>query len=215
MKQVLQLNSKKVFSLYHKKKLSMREISEKLNVSIDAVVYCMRKNKIPRRTFVETRALVFKNKKASFTRVKKFSRNTKDLEIVGAMLYWAEGYKSPKNNIVDFTNSDPWMIIIFLVFLRTVYNLDEKKFRIYLYCYKNQNVKKLIKFWSKITRIPINQFSKPYIRTDFREDGRKMENGMIHIRYSDKKLFLDIMNSISQYKKRFCVGGRAVKYKGL
>jgi len=189
-----------VKDLYRNKKFTMLEIAKKLGVSIDSVVYCMRKNKIKRRSFSEANAIVFKNKKLSFHEKIRLSSIEEKLKIAGLMLYWGEGYKSFKNSSIDFTNSDPDMILIFIKFLRTIYKVDEKRFRIYLYCYSNQNIKSLINFWSKLTKIPREQFSKPYVRKDFRENGRKMQYGMIHIRYADKKLFLSIMESIEEVK---------------
>lgn len=205
----------KLKKLYIDQKMSMREIAEKFNVSIDAIVYGMRKQNIPRRSFKETNALLFENKKPSFVRVNNPSKTTKELMLVGAMLYWAEGYKSVKGATVDFANSDSEMIKLFLLFLRTAYVLDEGRFRVYLYCYANQDIEQLCQFWSIVTAIPINQFSKPYVRNDYKENGRKMTYGMIHIRYGDKKLLLDILSLIVQYKDQYCVGGRAVKYSGL
>lgn len=92
--------------------------------------------------------------------------------------------------------------------MREFFILDEKKFRIYLYCYSNQNPKKLINYWSKVTKVPKKQFLKPYIRHDFRVDGRKMFYGLIHVRYNDKKLLLLLKSFIEQYKNKYCVGGR-------
>ncbi len=189
-----------VKNLYCDKKLSMREIAEKLGIGIDAVVYFMRKNKISRRSYKENNALVFKNKKLSFKENKNLSFIEEKLKLTGLILYWGEGYKTNKSKGIDFANSDPEMIAIFVKFLRKIYRVDEKRFRILLYCYANQDINFLIKFWSKLTGIPKGQFSKPYIRKDFREDGRKMEYGMIHIRYADKKLFLCIMEAIDLVK---------------
>ncbi len=122
------------------------------------------------------------------------------------MLYWGEGYKGDDLNPakqVDFANSDPEMILLFMNFLRSVYVLDEKRFRVYLYCYSNQNIPKIIKFWSKLAGIPRSQFTKPYVRSDYKVDGRVMKHGMVHIRYCDKKLLIDIMELIGEYKKEF------------
>lgn len=121
------------------------------------------------------------------------------------MLYWGEGYKgtpSSRSLGVDFANSDPAMIRIFMNFLRSVYILDEKRLRIFMYCYLDQNIQELMKFWSKITKIPLGQFSKPYVRKDFKNGGRKMSYGLVHIRYSDKKLLIDIKNMIEYYSKK-------------
>ncbi|MEK7507600.1 MAG: hypothetical protein AAB602_00760 [Patescibacteria group bacterium] len=71
------------------------------------------------------------------------------------------------------------------------------------YCYSDQNVEALKRYWSKITGIPQSRFSKPYVRTDFRKDGRKMKHGLIHIRYGDKKLLLEILRLIEYYQLKY------------
>ena len=183
----------------------MKVIGENLRVSIDCVAYFMRKNGLRRRTLKEEQKLRFENKEPSF-KIKKENKNTSELKAIGAMLYWGEGYKGdiehPAKNI-DFANSDPEMILMFLRFLRNNYSLEENKFRILLYCYSDQNVPELIDFWSKLTRIPFEQFTKPYVRKDFKINNRKMKHGLIHIRYYDKKLLLEIMKMIDSYKGRY------------
>jgi hypothetical protein len=191
-----------VEKLYLKDKVPMRVIAEKLGVSMDAVVYIMRKHKIPRRSFGEANALSFQNKKLSFQENKNLSSAQEGLKLAGLVLYWGEGYKTKLSHGIDFANSDPNMVEIFVKFLRQIYRVDEKRFRILLYCYVNQDVTSLIDFWSKVARISKKQFTKPYIRKDFKEDGRKMKYGMIHIRYADKKLFLSIMKSIEEMKSK-------------
>ena len=186
--------------LYLKDKLSMKQIAEKFKVGIDAVVYFMRKYRIKRRSLLEASAITFKNKKLSFHEQNKLSFNQGKLKIAGLVLYWGEGYKTTKSKGIDFANSDPEMVSIFIKFLRNLYRVDEKRFRVLLYCYANQDVKSLIKFWSKLTSISKKQFTKPYVRKDFREGARKMKYGMVHIRYADKKLFLSIMKSIGEIK---------------
>ena len=122
--------------------------------------------------------------------------------MIGAMLYWGEGYKGSHESpagLVDFANSDPEMIQMFLKFLRAVFYLDESKFRVYLYCHSNQNLKDIMDFWSNLTSIPITQFSKPYIKKDFGSK-RVMSHGLVHIRYYDKKLLLEIKKMIDSYK---------------
>lgn len=181
----------------------MSDIAKYFGVSIDAVVYAMRKNKLPRRTFSEANKVLFEKKKPSFQIRGASSIKEKELHAAGAMLYWAEGHKSDKSGGIDFANSDPEMIRIFMSFLRSAYTLDEKRFRAFIYCYANQNISKLAAFWSRLTGIPKRQFTKPYIRDDFRQNGRVMQYGMIHVRYSDKKLLIDLKKRISEYKMKF------------
>ena len=198
MSKIPQDKIKIIKKLYYDRKFSMREIGERLGMSINEVVYFMRKNNLPRRSAVETNAIVFEHKVASFQEKNKLSISGQKLKLVGLMLYWCEGYKSVKSSGIDFANSDPAMVSAFVKFLRTIYQVDEKRFRILLYCYSNQNIENLINFWSSLTGISKNQFSKPYIRKDFREEGRKMKYGMVHVRYADKKLFLSIMKAVGE-----------------
>jgi len=124
----------------------------------------------------------------------------KTIATIGVALYWAEGYKTERAKGVDFANSDSSMIVAFLKFLRTCYLLDETRLRISLYCYADQDISKLITYWSNLTKVPPSRFQKPYVRQDFREDGRKMQYGLIHIRYNDKKLLYDILERINRLK---------------
>lgn len=190
--------------LYIERKLCIREISEYLKVSPDAVTAFFRRHNIPRRSFSEAQQVKFGNKPLSFDKQRLDSPYLRELAVIGSMLYWAEGYKGQiSNNTIDFANSNPLMIQIFLQFFRRVFKPDEKKMRIYLYCYSNQNVKDLTNFWSKLTKVPKTQFLKPYVRSDFRENGRKMEQGMIHVRYYDRKLLLEIKSMIEWYVKKY------------
>ena len=116
------------------------------------------------------------------------------------MLYWAEG-STAGDMTVDFANSDKDMIALFLKFLRKVCGIDEDRLRVYSYFYANQNISKNINFWSKVTKIDKKQFTKPYIREDYdKNKTQKMPYGLIHIRYSDKKLLNLIKNWINGYR---------------
>lgn len=192
--------------LYLDKRLCIREVSEILKVSPDAVESFIKRHNIPKRSYEEAQQAKFHNKPLSFSKQKVSSPQLKELSAIGTMLYWAEGYKGSDSvpaKTVDFANSDPSMIQLFLKFLRVVYRLEEKRLRVYLYCYSDQNPANLIEYWSKITEIPKSQFSKPYVRSDFKKDGRKMKYGMIHIRYHDKKLLLEIRSMIESYVRKY------------
>jgi len=161
----------------------------------------MRKNGLKRRKSNESNLINFEKCKPSFRLRKINTENLRTLKAIGTMLYWGEGGKSEKANIIDFANSDENMIILFLKFLRKICGVDENKLRIYAYLYSNQNINKNINFWSKITRIKKSQFTKPYIRNDFDENKKdKMPHGLIHIRYADKKLLRIIKSWIEEYR---------------
>ena len=181
---------------------SAKEIADLYEVSIDSVFYFLRKYNIPRRNHAECNFVKFKKKKPSFELKPKLNGKNKTLKTAGIMLYWGEGSQWAGEKIVDFANSNPDMIIIFLKFLREICGIDENKLRAYLYCYENQKPKKILKYWSKITEIPKQRFTKPYIRKDYKKIKKgKMKNGLIHIRYYDKKLLDLIRVWIKNYIK--------------
>ena len=202
--------------MYYRKQYSARKLAEQLGVSVDSVYYFMRRHDLKRRSFSEENKRRFESKKPSFCVKKKLTNKDELLKLSGVMLYWGEGSKVSSDNRVDFTNSDPAMIVLFVNFLKKVCRVDHYRLRCYLYCFSNQDVKSLIGFWSEITGIQKGQFSKPYIK-NVSDDTKKnkMPYGLIHIRYSDKKLLQLLLEWIEEYKGRLSVGGRAVNYTSL
>lgn len=87
-----------------------------------------------------------------------------DPKIACALLYWGEGTKYDGNNSVSFMNADPEMIRYFLHAFRNSFSLDEKKFRALVHLHEYHDVDKQIRFWSSITKIPISQFNKSYLK---------------------------------------------------
>ena len=189
----------KLKKLYLDEGKCMLDVAKFFGVSTDAIVYAMRKFGIPRRSFKEASKRSFENKKMTFSRRELNSLEKVRAQTILTMLYWSEGFKGNENSKLttfDFANSDSDMIRVFMKAFRTVYKFDEKKLRVHIYCYSNQNIPTLISYWSKLTGIPKSQFTKPYIREDSRINARIMKYGLIHIRYHDKKLLKDIKNMI-------------------
>ena len=204
---MLKLSVRLIKELYYKKKLSAFEIGKIINRNESTVYKFMERNSLPRRTFEESNEVKFNKKPLTFSVKQNLSPEEEKLKIAGIMLYWAEGTKiniNKKRLIVEFTNSDSKMIKLFLKFLREICGVDEKRLRVYLYCYANQNIEKLKRYWRKITKIPFARFTKPYVREDFiLEKSEKMKHGLVHIRYSDKKLLLQIEKWVDQYLEEY------------
>lgn len=189
----------KLKSLYESG-LSMREVGEHFGRSVWSINSVMNRKQLVRRPASQTKTTQFQKSPLSFTPKLSLNESEKNLKIAGLMLYWAEGAKKNTKR-VDFANSDPDMIMIFLRFLRKIYQVDESKFRVYLYTYNSLPTNQLLTYWSKLTNIPVSQFSKPYIRTKSELKHDKMQYGLIHIRYSDIRLFRIIMGEIKDYIK--------------
>lgn len=193
----------KVGALYQSGK-PMREVAKRYGVSIDAVVYILRKISIPRRSFAEANHLMYEAKPASFT----FQpQQDKKLEMMGVMLYWAEGYKTEKASGIDFANSDPDMALVFLNFLRSRYTLDQHRLHFSLYHYSDQNQAELVNFWSKRLGVLPSQFKNHYVKKDPQTTRKKMSYGVLHIRYNDKKMLRDMLSLIQSYRKQYASVG--------
>jgi len=176
----------------------MKDVATRLDVSLSSVNNVMQRNNIPRRKPSETNKLNFLRSPLSFKERVGLTHPEESLKLAGLMLYWAEGSKRSKC-VVDLANCDEKMISIFLKFLRTIYGVNEDKLRVYLYCYTDQNPNKLVDYWSELTKIPVSQFSKPYIKAapDSHVHG-KMEHGLVHIRYADTRLLSIIKQEIGR-----------------
>lgn len=149
-------------------------------------------NKIKRHKYLQSVA-------ARVHHINKIIKNRDVAKIALAMLYLGEGSKTTRGTLI-FGNSDPNVIKLFLGLLRFIYNLDEKKFRCTVQCRADQNTKKLERFWTKITKIPLKQFYKS--RIDPRTIGKPTKNinykGVCKIDYFSADLFHEIM-AVIQY----------------
>jgi len=105
-----------------------------------------------------TQAIKIENqqvRQAAAEEIKSLSK--RELLLIGAALYWAEGYNKQDNvgsPNISFGNSDPKMVILFLRFLREVMRIPEEALRPIVQIHHNVEVKSAINFWSKISDIP-------------------------------------------------------------
>lgn len=136
------------------------------------------------------------NEKCQVLRNKSYSIN--DYKLFLALLYWGEGAKT--GNRLNFINSDPEMIKLYLYFLRTSFNINEDKLRVWLHLHDYHIKIEMIEYWSKITGIPKNQFSiynKPHTGIN-KKPGYK---GCLSIRYGDSRILKEVFIIIKRIIK--------------
>ncbi|MDP2663942.1 MAG: hypothetical protein Q8P08_00610 [bacterium] len=109
-----------------------------------------------------TQTIKIENKKVrqiAANEIKSLSKY--ELLLIGAALYWAEGYnrqdKVP-SPCISFGNSSPDMVVLFLRFLREVMQISEEKLRPIVQIHKNIKPELAINFWAKITSLPQKSF---------------------------------------------------------
>ncbi|MEK7165241.1 MAG: hypothetical protein AAB874_00340, partial [Patescibacteria group bacterium] len=108
-------------------------------------------------------------------------------------LYWAEGSKN--RGMLNFANTDPKLLKLFITLLRQCYKLDEQKFRIRLHLHWYHKEKELKIFWSKLLNIPVSQFNKTYRKKRSKERVfRKNIGGICFLRYNSDNLREQVMH---------------------
>ena len=167
------------------------EVSVRAKVSPKQVYDSLRRQGVPRKTLLEQNRKRFLKKPLSFAFKEELSLAERELLIAGIMLYYGEGAKT--GTTVDFANSDLRLLKVFLKFLKSICGIDSKKLRLYLYCFSNQDSKSLIRFWCSQLGVEQGQFTKPHVRSTLNKGKRTMVNGVLHIRYSDKRLLEKIL----------------------
>jgi len=88
----------------------------------------------------------------------------RDFFIMGLALYWAEGYKKG-NDEVGFTNSNPYIIKIMIKWFENFYGIHLSDFtlRVSINQIHKSRIPLVISYWSGITRISGEQFTKTSI----------------------------------------------------
>lgn len=107
-----------------------------------------------------------KNEKEMHSKGKEEIRELthKEFFIAGVALYWAEGFKNKHEHRLGFCNSDPTMIKFYVNWLEKNLGINRKNLVIRLALNQSyrDKTKKIQKYWSKIVRIPLKQFTKTF-----------------------------------------------------
>ncbi len=124
------------------------------------------------------------------------------LKLIGAVLYWAEGYKA-SINMVNFSNSNPNMIALMMRFFRRICKVPEKKFRGTVHIHPHLDKERAEKFWSKISGISIKQFHKTQFGISKASKHKKdsLPLGTFRIVICDTRLFSKIRGWIKGIEK--------------
>jgi len=140
--------------------------------------------------------------------------NNKSLLLIGATLYWGEGYKKAiirdgKEKIyhmVSFSNTDPEMIKIFIKFLKIICKISDERIKANLHIFEHQDENNIVDYWKNITGIRKENFGKTYFGASISSKRLKPFNqqpyGTIQIRVCDTELFYKIMGWIEGIKKK-------------
>ncbi|MDD5050855.1 MAG: hypothetical protein PHV93_03920 [Candidatus Pacebacteria bacterium] len=141
----------------------------------------------------------------------EFFKNSgsKNLCLVGAALYWAEGQKTFTNTntrYLSFSNSDPRLVQVFMNFLRITLKAPENYIKAGLHLHENISDKKARKYWSDITKLPTDLFyvirAKNIISRSIRPK-KFLPYGTCVIRINRRKYFFIVQGIINEIHNTF------------
>lgn len=104
-----------------------------------------------------------------YTEAKKllFPLSKRDLLIAGIFLYWGEGSKTTRGQLV-VANTDPTLVQFALLWMTNALEVPKEKINVLVHLYNDMNIEESLDYWSITLNIPRKQFSKPYIKNSTR-----------------------------------------------
>lgn len=92
----------------------------------------------------------------------------RDLLIIGAVLYWAEGYKrlhirdgkERMSHTISFVNADTIMIKTFLRFLQEILKVPRDEIHLTMRLYPHINEESARRYWTSVTKLPPSCFQR-------------------------------------------------------
>ena len=161
---------------YREKGYSYNMIGQKIGVNkstlsnwLNKIPFSPNKELIKRIGLAKLKSASFKHNQkiteikemGDLARVELGKITKRDLWLLGIGLYLGEGTKAYEQ--IRFSNSNPEMIKIALVWFKEVCFLKVENFSPAIHCYPDNNIEETVGYWSKVTGIPKGQFAKPYI----------------------------------------------------
>ena len=127
------------------------------------------------------------------TKIGKLSK--RDRFIAGVALYAGDGSKG--DNGFGFSNSSPNLIKFMIDWVREFYKIPESRIKGSLWIHEGLNETRARKFWAKVMRVPLNQFTKTYLAKNKPESRKIRKNihqyGVLGIKICDSDLQREIV----------------------
>lgn len=129
--------------------------------------------------------------------------NPVNAKVFASLIYWCEGSKYPATNKLDFVNSDPTLVKLYVALLRKAFIIDESKWRIHLQIHDIHNFEEVKSYWSNLLNIPKSQFIKPTITKANGGKHRREYWGTCAVRYYDFRIQLKLIGIYEAFVRRF------------
>ncbi len=197
------LTKDRLTRLYLVEKKSVSAIAKEYQCSEGRVNYWIKKFSIPKRTISEA-VYIQNNPKGDPFRVRKPQTDQEwFLYGIGIGLYWGEGNKL-NDHAIRLGNTDPDLLLIFLKFLKTFFNVDAERLRFGLQIFSDIDPSVAKEFWIRKLSISSKQFQKVIVSKSLHKRGtyrKKSQYGVLTIYFSNTKLRDTIVGAIERLRK--------------
>lgn len=137
-------------------------------------------------------------REAALKDIKNISK--RELWLIGAVLYWAEGSKEKEyyhGSGINFNNSDPRMINLFVTWLLKSCSVDKDRIRFEIYIHENSknSVVEAQRYWARACGFPVTSFNKVYfkknvIKKSYRKNTGNLYYGLLRVRVNASSTLL-------------------------
>ena len=144
------------------------------------------------------------SKKWADEKINKLILDKDHLLIVGAMLYWAEGYNSNKNCSAIFTNTDAEMVKVIMRFFREIIGVSDNKMKVMVRLDERGDIDKAKKYWANVTNLSLERFQNSEI-LKMNENSQSLlrhPNGICRLSVYDVSARRKVDNLISLLKQK-------------
>jgi hypothetical protein len=128
------------------------------------------------------------------------ARKERFLHIIGCMLYWAEGGKYNRGR-VDFANSDPAMLGLFVRFLREELHVADSAIKIKVHCHTTDETKirNMEQYWLDLFQLPLSSLKKTQSKEGSPNRVNRLTNGVCSIVVDSTEILMHILGAIQEY----------------
>lgn len=190
---------------YLTERKSSRQISVLLKCSEHKVNYWIDKYKIKKRSISDSLYVRCNPSGNPFELNKLLNKDKNFIYGLGLGLFWGEGNKRNKNS-VRLGNTDPDLIRLFIIYLRSAYNIDIEKLNFSIQIFDDLDVDAVRNYWIQKLSVKPNQI---YDKITISKSGRKgsyrnkNKNGVITVYFHNTKLKQIIDREIEDIKKMY------------
>jgi len=113
------------------------------------------------------------------------SMTKQELLLIGTALYWAEGAKAKPHNVsqrLDFSNTDVRMLLVYLIWLRTILHVTDDRLRFSLYIHENARtrISEVKQYWATALNFKPSQIEYIYFKKHNPRTKRKNIHNTYH-----------------------------------